>query len=264
MTSTNWFAEIKAREAAEFQQLSAYAGTLDASGWVEQSYCTDWLVYQVVSHIGSGSRIGGMRLNAWAHGGPPAGREQMQQVWGFFDSLRPDQMLDAYLQAADEYQQIEGKTPDSAGDQEIEGFAGKRPLYAYQAGRLWELALHAWDVYVARKRDARLDAATVAVLAGLLQYMSLPIDAQRARGLEGLRVQFDLTDTGGTYWLDTSLERPRLAQGAGADAALAIEGPAEEVIRFVAGRQVVPGAEPTLRATRGTPQDLANLRRALR
>jgi len=119
-------------------------------------------------------------------------------------------------------------------------------------------------VYVARDRGARLEPSTVRVLGGLLQYMGPPFDAQRARALEGLRAQFDLTDTGGTYWLDTSLERPRLAPGASADAALVVEGPAEEVIRFVGGRQIVPGAEPGLRVTRGTPQDLANLRRALR
>lgn len=59
---------------------------------MEQSYCTDWRVYQVVSHIGPGSRIGRMRLESWVNGTPAATHEVMQGVWGLFDSLPPEQM----------------------------------------------------------------------------------------------------------------------------------------------------------------------------
>jgi hypothetical protein len=43
-----------------------------------------------------------------------------------------------------------------------------------------------------------------------------------------------------------------------------VEGPDEEVVRFVSGRHFVPGSRPKLRAATGTAQDLANLRRAFR
>ena len=59
---TNRLPEIKAVERQEFERFDRYVQQLDAGGWVEQSYCTDWLVYQVVSHLGSGARIGRMRL----------------------------------------------------------------------------------------------------------------------------------------------------------------------------------------------------------
>src|SRR6185312_14331871 len=136
-----------------------------AEGWREQSYCSDWQVYQVVSHIGSGSRIGGLRVQAWVGGGPAVSRETMQQVWGHFDSLGPDQMYAAFAEAARDYLKIEDATPDEAGLQEVDGFAGKRPLYAYQVSRTWELACHSWDVYVARNWNARLDADAVSLLA---------------------------------------------------------------------------------------------------
>ena len=61
----------------------------------------------------------------------------MQGVWGLFDSLKPDEMYAAYADAVKEYVAAEEATPDAAGLQEVDGFAGKRPMYAYQLGRVW-------------------------------------------------------------------------------------------------------------------------------
>src|SRR5690242_11422882 len=103
MSTTNPYAEIKTVEVQEYDRLNAYLRQLDPDGWVEQSYCSDWQVYQVVSHIGSGSRIGQRRLDAWVNGAQPMTREDQQAVWGLFDSLRPADMLTEYLNAAGEY-----------------------------------------------------------------------------------------------------------------------------------------------------------------
>ena len=265
-TESNPYPQIKAFEQREFERLNGYLRAMDANGWVEQSYCTDWLVYQVVSHIGSGSRIGGLRLSAWVGGGSAVTRETMQQIWGHFDSLRPDEMLSAYSQAVGEYLAVESRTSDEAGLQEVDGFAGKRPLWAYQVSRTWELACHSWDVYVSRDRSARLDPAAVKLLAANLQLINLPVDRERANGLAALSpVVFQLTGSGTRYMLDLTAERPRVApvETAG-DPPLVVEGPDEEVVRFVSGRHFVPGARPKLKATRGSAQDLANLRRAFR
>jgi len=263
-TEANPYAQIKAYERGEFERLSAYLEALDAGGWIEQSYCTDWLVYQVVSHIGSGSRIGRMRLEQWVNGAPPATREVMQGVWGHFDSLRPEQMLSAYQEAAAEYLAAEAATPDAAGLQEVDGFAGKRPIHAYQLGRVWELACHSWDVYVTRDARARFHPDAVALLAPRLHLVGAYLDKERGAALSTQPVVFKLTDSGAEYTLDPSAERPRLAQGATADAPLVVEGPDEEVMRFVGGRHFVPGTQPKLKASKGSAQDLANLRRAFR
>jgi len=258
---TNRLPEIKAIERQEFERFNRYVQQLDAGGWVEQSYCTDWLVYQVVSHLGSGARIGRMRLEAWTDRRPPVSREEMQAVWGFFDSLRPHQMLEAYSEAAQEYMVEIETLPDEVGTREVDGFAGKRPLFGYQLSRLWELAHHTWDVYVARDRQARLPADAVAILATLLQYASLPIDQQRAAVLAEERVELRVIDSRLVYALDLSGQRPRLVPGPAQSPTVSIEGPAEELVRFVAGRHYVPGNMPLLRAVTG---DLTNVRRALR
>jgi uncharacterized protein (TIGR03083 family) len=260
------YPRIKAYEQREFERLTNYLRALDADGWIEQSYCTDWLVYQVVSHIGSGSRIGGLRIAAWVRGGTPVARETMQQIWGHFDSLGPNQMFASYDEAAREYLQEEGETPDEAGLQEVDGFAGKRPLYAYQVSRTWELACHSWDVYVARNRAARLDPQAVGLLAEGLHFINLPLDKERATSLTGLNpVVFRLADSGRTYSLDLTAERPRVqAAEKSPDGPLVVEGPDEEVIRFVSGRHFVPGARSKLKASKGSADELARLRRAFR
>jgi uncharacterized protein (TIGR03083 family) len=254
------FTAIKSAEQTAFDRLTTYLEQLDADGWVEQSYCTDWLVYQVVSHIGSGSRIGGQRLNAWLGKGPAMTREAMQAVWGHFDSLEPGQMLDAYREAVGEYRQVEANTSDAAGDQEVEGFAGRRPLWAYQIGRLWEVTCHAWDVFVARDRAARFAPEAVSILASHAEYVGVMLDVHRA---PDFGVGFRMTHDPHTYFLDPAAERPRLQPGL-KDARLLVEGPAEEVLRLISGRHFLPGTRPALRAASGTAEDLSSLRRAFR
>ena len=77
-------------------------------------------------------------------------------------------------------------------------------------------------------------------------------------------IAFTLTDSGQSYALNPGAKRPRLHKTDTADAPLVIEGPDEEVVRFVAGRHFVPGSLPRLEIIKGTAQDLANLRRAFR
>jgi uncharacterized protein (TIGR03083 family) len=264
-TESNPYARIKAYETREFDRLTDYLRGLDAAGWTEQSYCSDWRVYQVVSHIGSGSRIGGLRVRAWLGQGEPVTRETMQQIWGYFDALEPSEMFAAYTDAVREYLAVVSATPDAAGLQEVDGFGGKRPLYAYQLGRTWELACHSWDVFVARDRSARLDATAVALLAAGLDQINLPLDRERAAGLSARPIGLTLTDSGGSFTLDPTAERPRPVRSAGSiDAPLVLEAPDEELIRFVSGRHFLPGAQSHLTVTRGTAQDLAALARIFR
>jgi hypothetical protein len=192
------------------------------------------------------------------------GREQMESVWAFFDGLRPEQMLAAYTEAVRAYLDSEAQVPDEVGAREVEGFAGKRPLYGYQIMRLWELTCHSWDMYIARDPQARLAPEAVAVLSGHLQYLNLPLDAQRASALETKSVQLNLLETSFSYTLDLTAERPRLQHATTASAPLVIEGPAEEVVRLVSGRAFIPGAAPKLRVADGQAQALAAFKRAFR
>ncbi|HEY8694331.1 MAG TPA: maleylpyruvate isomerase family mycothiol-dependent enzyme [Chloroflexota bacterium] len=264
MSVANPYPAIKAVELREFERLNAYLRQLDAGGWEEQSYCSDWAVYQAVSHVGSGSRIGKMRLDAWVNGAPPLTREAQQAVWGLFDSLGPGNMLSEYLKAVGEYLTAERSIPDEAGLTEVEGFKGKQPLYVYQLARLWEMTSHTWDVYVARDRKAQFCPEAVDILAGWMHTLNLPIDPQRAADFRDNKVQFNLGGTSHTYLLDLSGDRPRLQAGADAGAALVVEGPPEEICRLLSGRHFAPGSSPQLKAAKRSNDDLAKLKSAFR
>lgn len=257
----NRLAEIKAVEQQEFERFNRYLEQLDPGGWVEQSYCADWLVFQVVSHLGSGARIGRMRLQAWTDRRAPVSREDMQIVWEHFDSLRPNQMLAAYREAALDYLAEIAALPDEVGTREVDAFAGKRPLWGYQLSRLWELTCHTWDVYVARDQRARLPVDAVSVLATELQYVSIPVDQQRAAALAQEQVEFRIFDSRIAYRLNLTGARPRLERGGTANASIIVEGPAEELVRLVSGRHFQPGTTPLVRAISG---DIAAVRRAFR
>lgn len=261
----NPYPRIKAYERDEYARLSRYLADMDAEGWTEQSYCSDWAVYQVVSHIGSGARIGALRLKAWVGGGPAVTRELMQSIWGYFDGLQPTEMRAAYEQARDEYLRAEAETPDEAGLQEVDGFAGRRPVHAYQLARVWELGCHSWDVYVGRDRSARLHPDAVALLGGAFDQINLPLDRDRAAALQAKPIVFRLNDSAGRYSLDPTVERPRVQAVSGdGDAPLVIAGPDEAIVRFLSGRHFLPGTPSDLRVIKGSAQDVAALRRAFR
>jgi hypothetical protein len=121
-------------------------------------------------------------------------------------------------------------------------------------------------VYIGRDRTARLDADAVSLLAEGLHFINLPLDRARAASLSGLSpVELRLRDSGRTYVLDPGAERPRLQPAQpGMDGPLVIEGPDEEIIRFISGRHFVPGARSELQVSKGSAQDLGSLRRAFR
>ena len=264
MSAANPYPEIKAMELQEFDRLNAYLKGLDADGWEEQSYCADWAVYQTVSHIASGARIGKMRLDAWINGAPPVSREATQAVWDLFDSLGPQNMLHEYLKAVGEYLAAERSIPDEAGLTEVEGFKGKQPLYVYQVARLWEMTAHTWDLYVARDRSTQFCPGAVDILAAQMHTLNLPIDPQRADAFRERKAQFNFGGTAYTYVLDLSGERARLEAGADTAAEVVVEAPAEEMCRLLSGRHFVPGSSPKLELKAGSKDDLAKLKRAFR
>ena len=54
---TTEFDTIRSIDRREIDRLDAHLTRLDADGWLEQSYCAEWRVYQVVSHLASGARL---------------------------------------------------------------------------------------------------------------------------------------------------------------------------------------------------------------
>ncbi|MDE3076509.1 MAG: maleylpyruvate isomerase family mycothiol-dependent enzyme [Chloroflexota bacterium] len=262
MSNNNPFSAIRAAEHNEYERLSAYLGQLDADGWQETSYCADWPVLRVISHLSSSAVINGGRLAAWFQGRPPMAREEFPKLWAHYDSLTAEQMLPEFRQATDEYFKVFDALTEDHGATEVEGFMGKQPANRYIMGRLNEMALHAWDVYVGRDRRARLTQETVGLLLPVQRAVSL--DRQRAEKLAGKKVQFRTVGPSDSLVLDLTGEQPALTHGEGASPDVSLELPAEEFCRLMYGRQFVPGTRSGMILRAGSPDDQSALLRAFR
>ncbi len=237
------FDAIRQAERSEIDRLGAHLAQLDPDGWIEQSYCLEWRIYQVVSHISSGARIFLGSLANWFDRGPAMGSEQMQAIWAKFNSLLPDQMLEEFQAATTDYFARLEALPAEAGLQEVAGFLGKVPAEDMLALRLQEVALHTWDVLVARDRAARIpeDVAELIVPAQMRIRGLRPSTA-----LQGKRVRLETPDGIWRQLIDFRGERPVIEESGSGDSDIQVEAPLEEMCRLLGGRHFLPGSLPQL------------------
>ncbi|MGE3835052.1 MAG: maleylpyruvate isomerase family mycothiol-dependent enzyme [Acidimicrobiia bacterium] len=121
------------------------------------SYASEWTVADVLSHLGSGAEIGGLRLRAAAEGAEPPGRDVAQPVWDRWNAKTPEAKAAdalvadaAFLAAVDE---LDGGAREgfrlSMGRMELD-------LAGFLTSRLSEQTLHGWDIAVALDPTATL------------------------------------------------------------------------------------------------------------
>jgi uncharacterized protein (TIGR03083 family) len=253
---TTGFDTTRRLERREIDRLSAHLARLDADGWLEQSYCAEWRVYQVASHLASGARIFLGNLVHWFDGGPPVAREDMQRIWAEFDALAPGEIPEAFRRATQDYFARLEALPSEAGTKEVESFLGKRQVQSMLALRLGEVVLHTWDVLVARERSARLPADITEVLLPIqLELRTLRMPA----ALAGKRVRLTTPDGRWQWLLDFRGEKPAVTEGPAQEAEVSVEAPAEELCRLLSGRHFLPGSLPRLTWHGASYQEVGNL-----
>jgi uncharacterized protein (TIGR03083 family) len=123
-----------------------------------ESYCGDWSIAQVLSHLGSGAEIGLLMLPGALGEGEEASRDSFQAVWDVWNAKNPDEQAADAL-AADErhVKALEQLTDEQLGRISLPFFGMDLDAVGLVRLRLGEHALHTWDIAV------RLDpAATVA------------------------------------------------------------------------------------------------------
>ena len=127
------------------------------------SYCTDWSTAQVLSHIGSGAQIFGLLLDAGLAGAETPGRDEMSKVWDVWNAMSPTEQARNSLNADSEFLDRVAAVPAAELD------AMQMTLFGAPAGaarllelRLFEHAIHTWDVIVIRDPDAEVAGDAVA------------------------------------------------------------------------------------------------------
>jgi len=215
------------------ERLAALTGPLASEELRGQSYCTDWNVAQVLSHVGSGAEISMLMLTS-ALEGTPLDREAFAPIWDSWNNRSPEAQAADALTADEAYvRRLEQLT-----DAELDGiqfdFFGMQLNAAGVIGlRLSEHALHTWDVAVTRDPAAVVAPEAVALLTGNLT---------RVLGFAGkpagdsFRVRIITTDPDGDYLLAVGDSVTLSDWAPGTDTDGQIRMPAEALVRLVYGR----------------------------
>ena len=130
-----------------------------------RSYDADWSIAQVLSHLGSGSEIFGLILDAGIAGEQPPGGEVLQGIWAEWDARSPEQMRDGYLVSGEAFvRRLESMTDEEIGSFSLPLWGMVLDVPAFARMRLSELAVHVWDVEVALDPTALVTAEAVGLL----------------------------------------------------------------------------------------------------
>jgi len=201
------------------ERLATLAGAMSDDQVTSQSYCRDWSIAQVLSHLGSGAEIALMSLEA-ALGGPPMDRDAMGPIWDTWNAKTPQQQAADCLPA------------DEAHVKRLEGLSDA------------ELAGISYQLF-----GMTLDAAEVAPDAVELLMANLPMIAGWTGKPVGdpFRLRLRGTEPGADFVLEVADKvtlGPWPGSGpAGATADGQVQLPAEALLRLVYGR-LDPGHTP--------------------
>jgi uncharacterized protein (TIGR03083 family) len=133
-----------------------------------RSYCPDWSVAQVLSHLGSGAEIALMMLDS-ALSGVPMDRAAIPPIWDSWNAKSPAQQAADCLTSDDVHiRRLEGLTDAEIGGLRVEFFGMELDAAGLVRMRLSEHAVHTWDVAVSIDPAAVVAPDAVALLMGHL------------------------------------------------------------------------------------------------
>ena len=222
----------------------------------QRSYCTDWSIAQVLSHLGSQAEIFGLWLDAGLTGQDLPGQDAFPPIWDAWNARAPRAQATDSLQANEAFiQRLESL---DAGQQErfhLELFGMDLDTAGLARMRLSEHAIHSWDVAAALDPAARVAPDAVGLIVDTLG----PLAARSGKPAgTKLRLHVSASDPQRDFTLESGDTVTLAPSAPGEDPGLPdLQLPAEALVRLVYGR-LDPAHTPPVE-TRGV--DLDELRR---
>jgi uncharacterized protein (TIGR03083 family) len=233
----------------EYERLDAYLGTLSRDDWTAQSYCDDWKIYQVVSHLGSGPEVNGAAIRHALAGGQAMGDAERKAVWAHFDSLAPLEVLPAFRDSNQRFLGMLDQFDKRQLGAEVPWFGGgTAPLARMLASRLSETTLHAWDIRVVKDGSATLaESCRPDLLEFSLGRLDVLAKPELAWPLKGELIQFELADPDAVVSISLKENLPvGVLLGPLPNAGLRVSTATESFIRLLWGRYSEPAAPARL------------------
>jgi uncharacterized protein (TIGR03083 family) len=236
--------------------LRALVEPLADSQLEQRSYCTDWSIAQVLSHLGSQAEIFGLWLDAGLTGQDLPGQDAFPPIWDAWDARAPRAQAADSLQANEALiQRLESLDAGQRERFHLELFGMDLDMAGLARMRLSEHAIHSWDVAAGLDPAARVTPESVTLIVDTLGPL-----AARSGKPDGnkLRLHVSASDPRRDFTLESGETVSLAPSAAGEDAGLPeLQLPAEALVRLVYGR-LDPAHTPTVE-TRGV--DLDELRR---
>lgn len=130
-----------------------------------QSYCSEWGIAQVLSHLGSGAEIGLLMLPGALGDAAPVGQDAFVPVWDVWNAKSPDdQAADCLVSDANYVETLEKLSDDDLARISLPFFGMNLDSVGVIRLRLSEHALHTWDVAVSSDPGAVVSPDAVSLL----------------------------------------------------------------------------------------------------
>ena len=245
------------------ERLSDLVRLLSPEDLRAQSYCRDWSVAQVLSHVGSGAEIALLMLPSALGQAEPVSRDGFPPIWDKWNAKGPDEQAADALAVDGQY--VEAL--EQLGDEQLAAI--RMPFLGMDLDsvgvirlRLGEHAVHTWDVAVFTDHGAVVAPDAVALLIDIVpQFLGPRLGKPQD---PPLRARIRTTDPQRDYLLVaadavTMTDWPgegAAAEPAGADTA-EVFMPAEALLRLAYGR-LDPDHTPA--GVAASPADLDRLR----
>lgn len=221
---------------ASHDLLADLASALDEGDPTRMSYCSDWTIAQVYSHLGSGAEINLEWLKAAREHAEPIGQEAMQAIWARWDARGPqEQVTEAIRADARLVEAFEAMSAEDLAAAHLTLFGGMLELDGDGLAlfRLPEHSVHTWDVAVALDPAARVASYAVELLidglGGRLNWLAKPSGATWS-------VLVETTGPDRTFTLAATPESVTLTPGGADQPDGVLRLPAEALLRLVYGR----------------------------
>jgi uncharacterized protein (TIGR03083 family) len=222
------------------------------------SYCRDWTIAQVLSHLGSGAEIALLMLPGALGEGEPVTSEAFGPVWDVWNAKTPDAQAADGLTADDAHVTALEKLTDAQLDAVSMSFFGLQlDAVGLVRLRLGEHALHTWDVAVALDPAARVAPGAVDLLTdNVAEFLAPRLGKAPA---EPFAVRITTTGPDRDYLLATAdaVQMTPWPEGSTGTLARQVTMPSEALLRLAYGRL---DPEHTPAGVSGDPADLARLR----
>jgi uncharacterized protein (TIGR03083 family) len=227
----DWLHALEVMRASH-DRLSALVAQLDDAALVGPSYCDDWSIADVLSHLGSQAEIFSSIVEAVLAGSDPPGPEAFGPIWDRWNAKGPiEQARDAIIANEAFVSSFEALDEETISSLRIGLFGMELDAAALLRMKLGEHAVHSWDIAV------EVDPAAVIPTdaAGLLIDGLADVVARSGRPTETAR-HVAIATSSPSLRLVLETEGVRLVPGDTSSTEALIAATAEQLIRLVYGR----------------------------